>query len=200
VSLLSRQCRVLLEVAGVEVVAVEAADIGVPARGSLPLLARIPSLVSRGSSKKGVGGSLVGVGSVDASCNGLKGKLLLNGVVILAGLGCCCCCCKAVEEADEADEAPTLPGLRETGLSTGWIAETQLCCELGREGKRRHWLDMEVGKCADVEDGRAGGGGLAQLVRLAPPPADPNPVLLPPELRPVIKGLVTRLLLVADGG
>ena len=42
------------------------------------------------------------------------------------------------EEADEAEEAPTLVGLRETGLSTEWMAETQLCCELGREGKRRH--------------------------------------------------------------
>ena len=103
------------------------------------------------------------------------------------------------EEADEADEAPTLAGFKETGLSTGWIAETQLCCELGREGKRRHWLDMEAGKCADVEAGRAG-GGLAQLVRLVPAPADPNPLLLPPELSPTIIEFVPRLVLVVGGG
>lgn len=58
---------------------------------------KIPSLESRGSSKNGLAVVFVlldedpplcnGAGS----CRGLKGKLLLNGVVMLAGLGCCCC-------------------------------------------------------------------------------------------------------------
>lgn len=83
---------------------------------------------SRASSGNGVPGLLREAGAV-AGCwgmgswRGLKGKLLLKGVVMLAGLGCCCPAedeeVVAVAELPLAQDIPAGFKVVATGLSTG---------------------------------------------------------------------------------